>query len=328
MTHSFLPLPDLRSIGIDKIYQAAASNSAGTNRASNGLLVRCPASNHDDVHPSCLLNLSVGIWTCFGCSAHGDKLDLIIAAGRARTRSEAAAWLAENLSRRPRALQAQPRAQTRSLVAGVVASVRQLVATHAYQSASGDVVYEIRRFAVGASGGEKTFTTRRPDGLGNWIYHRSAACERAQCPCRGSGPLARRELTPVPYNAPALLAAGRDGRGVLCEGESDADRLIALGFVASTNAFGTNFKYPETWRKYFDAVPRWIVICDADLPGRKAAAERAAWIGPTAIVVDLFPSDDATSHGRDVSDWLSERPGTVDQQRAALIDLLRAACGK
>jgi DNA primase len=133
----------------------------------------------------------------------------------------------------------------------------------------------------------------------------------------------------LPYNLPAIVAAGKTGRtGILVEGEGDADALTAIGFTSCTNPYGVDFQYPMNWHRYFDAVPRWIVVCDSDAPGRKAAAERALFIGPSATIVDLFPDDTSEKHGRDVSDWRDMHHGTPEQQRESLLAIFRAALAR
>jgi hypothetical protein len=309
MTNSSLPLA-LSSVSIAEIYQAATGRAAGRNRASGGLLVRCPSSAHEDAHPSCLIKPDDGVWTCFSCNRRGGKLDIVIASGHARDRSAAALWLAHNLGRR-RELQEQPKAERWS---GDRAE-KILVATHSYVDADAVLTEQILRYRVAGGGRTKSFLTRRPNGAGEWIYHHAARCERGDCPCRGSGPLANTVPPVVPYNLPSVIAAGAAGRQcLLVEGESDADVLTRLGFVASTNQHGVDFQYPAAWHRYFDAVSRWVVLCDSDEPGRRAAAERAAFLGPLARVVDLFPGDIADKHGRDVSDW-----------RESLLTIFRAA---
>lgn len=170
----------------------------------------------------------------------------------------------------------------------------------------------------------KDFDMRRPDGAGKWIYHHRAACERATCPCHGDGPTARDVPAMVPYNLTGLLRAAREQRtAILVEGEGDADRLIELGFIATTNPYGTRFQYPQSWHHWFDTIPRWIVIPDADVPGRQAANERAAFIGVNAIVADLYPERTDRKNGPDISDWLDEHPKTQHDQRALLEKTLR-----
>jgi hypothetical protein len=320
------PTGGLDIISIRDVYEYAMGLAATTHRYGGRLLVRCPDRNHEDVHPSCLLKPDLGVWRCQACGAKGGKLDLVVAAGHATSRAQAREWLARatglpNVVRPQPALKDHRRQNEHS--------AREIRAVHSYCSEDGTVTEQCVRYRVDAVDGsrEKTFDMRRPDGTGNWIYHHRARCDRPTCACAGTGRLATIVPPVLPYRLPGILAAGREGRtAILVEGEGDADRLTALNLTATTNSYGTDFQYPSSWKRFFDAVPRWVVLCDADDPGRKAAAARAAFIGPTAIVVDLFPRDVAKKGGRDVSDWLALHPGKPEEQRAAVLAVLRTAC--
>lgn len=60
------------------------------------------------------------IWSCQACDARGGKLDMVVSAGKARSRFDARAWLAREtgrpifLARQPD-LKARPRIEARSV---------------------------------------------------------------------------------------------------------------------------------------------------------------------------------------------------------------------
>lgn len=101
----------------------------------------------------------------------------------------------------------------------------------------------------------------------------------------------------VPYNLPAVIAAKEVW---YVEGEKDADRLNALGLVATTTGGATGWR--DEYARYF-AGKTVNIIPDNDEPGRKHARTVADGIlrgGGSSVVVAL---PGLREHG-DVSDWL------------------------
>jgi putative DNA primase/helicase len=116
----------------------------------------------------------------------------------------------------------------------------------------------------------------------------------------------------VLYRWPELVAAGPDATLFVCEGEKDADRVAALGYIATTVAHGS-------WKgvDVSDVEDRDVIILeDADEPGVKkalATAQALRGVAKTIRIVRL-PGHEYTAekHGKDVSDWLDE-----DESRTA-----------
>ncbi|MEO0250179.1 MAG: hypothetical protein ABIN58_11775, partial [candidate division WOR-3 bacterium] len=81
---------------------------------------------------------------------------------------------------------------------------RRIVATYDYQDADGKLLYQVVRYEP------KGFAQRRPDGAGGWRWD-------------------LRDVKPVLYHLPDLLAAPADSTVYLCEGEKDCGSLRALG---------------------------------------------------------------------------------------------------
>lgn len=115
------------------------------------------------------------------------------------------------------------------------------------------------------------------------------------------------DLEPPLYHLPAVLAAVRDGRPVfVVEGEKDADRLTAIGHVATCNPMGAGKWRP--WHTAALAGAMVFVVADDDPPGLTHALtvvrelEAVAW-----SVVPMVPApgyNDVTAHldaGNDVS---------------------------
>jgi len=165
-----------------------------------------------------------------------------------------------------------------------------IVATYDYHDEPGRLLYQATRYAP------KTFKQRRPDPdrPGEWIWNMDGV---------------RRVL----YRLPEVIAAISDKRDVfVVEGEKDADALVRLGLMATTNVGGGGKWRPEYSDTLRDA-PGVIVIPDNDEPGRKHADAVCRDL-PNARILTL---PDLPPKG-DVSDWLS-RGGT----REMLEDLAR-----
>lgn len=167
----------------------------------------------------------------------------------------------------------------------------RVVATYDYRDPKGELLFQVLRFEG------KKFRQRRPDGHGGWVWK-----------------LGR---TPrVLYRLPELLAAGADEWVFIVEGEKDADRLAALGLVATTCPQGAG-----NWSKLSDDSAlhgrRVAIIGDKDEAGRRHAADVATRLQNRAKEVPVLelPGD-----GKDASDWL-HAGGTVDQ----LIRLVESA---
>ncbi len=153
---------------------------------------------------------------------------------------------------------------------------RRITATYDYRDAQGRLLYQVVRYAP------KGFALRRPDGKGGWRWNLSG-------------------VQPVLYRLPDLLRADPAQPVFVVEGEKDAERLWALGFVATTNPFGAG-----KWRQEFAEVLRdrdVIIIPDNDAPGRAHAEAVARSLQGLARSIRVLVLPDLPEHG-DVSDWL------------------------
>ncbi len=155
----------------------------------------------------------------------------------------------------------------------------QVVAVYDYRDASGRLLAQKLRRA------DKSFSWRRPDGKGGWIYNRQG----------------------VPHS---LYIAGTLSSGAVfvCEGEKDADNLHRLGCDAASGADGAG---PGKWRKEYTEQLRGCSVCvlgDNDGIGRDYAQETAAALYGTAASVRLLDLSkvwpDIPEHG-DVSDLIA-----------------------
>jgi hypothetical protein len=144
-----------------------------------------------------------------------------------------------------------------------------------YRDEVGTLLHQVLR------GRGKKFHQRRPGGHGGWINDLKGV---------------RRVL----YRLPELLARPSETVFV-AEGEKDADRLVSLGLLATTNSGGA-----EKWRPSYseDLVGRDVVILpDNDEPGLRHAEMVAKSCRGKAksVRVVLLPG---LGPKQDVSDWL------------------------
>lgn len=131
---------------------------------------------------------------------------------------------------------------------------------------------------------DKSFSWRRPDGKGGWIYNRQG----------------------VPHSL--YIAGELTGAVFVCEGEKDADNLYKLGCSAASGEDGAG---PGKWRKEYTEQLRGCAVCifqDNDEIGRAYAQETAAalyGVAASVKVLDLaaiWPN--IPEHG-DVSDLIA-----------------------
>ena len=177
-------------------------------------------------------------------------------------------------------------------LSGNVQQARRIVATYDYCDEDGILLFQVIRFDP------KGFSQRRPDGAGGWEWNLQGV---------------RRVL----YRLPELLAADPAKPVFIVEGEKDADNLIKLGLVATTNPMGAKKWLPE-YSGYIE--DRHVVIVpDNDKDGAEHVPEVAYSAHGATKSVRVLELAGLPDHG-DVSDWL-EQGHTADE----LMDLARRA---
>lgn len=124
------------------------------------------------------------------------------------------------------------------------------VAEWDYRDADGNLLFQVVRLEDGTISGDgkpaKTYRQRRPDDSARDGWNWST-----------------KGVQMVPYRLPELMAAIRAGETVfVVEGEKAADRLIAEGIPATTNARGAG-KWQRELNQYF-AGARLVVLPDND----------------------------------------------------------------
>lgn len=166
-----------------------------------------------------------------------------------------------------------------------------------YRGLERELLY--RTVRIDQPGRKKTFRAQRPDGAGGWLN-------------------GLKDVPRVLYRLPELLAADKAEPIYLAEGERKADRLAAMGFVATACAFGA-----KGWRDDYAATltGRTVAILpDNDQEGRDFADRARRSIeaaGGKALLIEL----PGLPPKGDIVDWT----GTVEQLRDLTAQALAAA---
>jgi putative DNA primase/helicase len=165
---------------------------------------------------------------------------------------------------------------------------KKICETYDYTDEAGNLLFQSVRFEP------KSFSQRRPNGKGGWIY-------------KG---IFKNGTRPVLYRLPIVVEAVREGRTIfVVEGEQDVHRLEREGLTATTNPMGAG-----KWREEFSdtlAGADVKIIPDNDRPGRKHARKVAKSLRGRARNVQIVELPGLPVAG-DVSDWF-DGDGTVEQ---------------
>jgi putative DNA primase/helicase len=153
---------------------------------------------------------------------------------------------------------------------------KRVVATYDYIDEDGELLFQSVRFEP------KDFRQRRPDGMGGWIWDLKG-------------------VSRVLYRLPQLVESEDGATVYVVEGEKDADRLTALGFIATSSAGGAG-KWRDEYSEYLSG-KHVIIIPDNDEPGRQHAEQVARSVHGVAASVRVVTLPGLPPKG-DVSDWL------------------------
>ena len=162
---------------------------------------------------------------------------------------------------------------------------RKIVAVYQYRDETNTIVHETVRYEP------KRFLQRRPDGNGEFIWKDVF-----------------KDVRPVIYNLPEILAAPADQVVWICEGEKDAGNLMAAGLLATCNPIGALEVAGFLSEFLRGRVVR--IIPDNDPPEnqypRGKGAEHALRVARSLAGVAASVRIVTLSHdGKDVSDWLA-----------------------
>lgn len=158
------------------------------------------------------------------------------------------------------------------------------VAVYHYQDENGQEVRQKIRFEP------KDFRIRHQNAAGEWVYK------------AGDGPA-------VLYRLPEVMAAITEGRTIfVCEGEKDADRLVSLGLVTTTNIEGAaqpnqRAKWKTEYTTQLEGASCVVLLPDNDGPGKAHMAHIAKELAGKVSDVRVVELPGLPPKG-DVSDWL------------------------
>ena len=169
-----------------------------------------------------------------------------------------------------------------------------------YQDENSHTLYSKIRIEPGFDGKDKSFFYERLDDSGN-IIKSLVGCRR------------------VLYKLPELLKAIHEKKTVfLVEGEKDADKLIEYGLIATTTSESLK------WNQEFTEILKdadVVILYDMDKTGleRKNLLCKTLYEKTKRLrVVDLPGLAYQDSHGKDISDWLSE--GNTTEKLLQIVD--------
>jgi hypothetical protein len=164
------------------------------------------------------------------------------------------------------------------------------VAAFGYRDEAGALQFQVWRYPA-TDNGKKTFKQARPVP-GGWS-------------------LGIEGVRRVPYRLPELHVTDPSAWVLVTEGQKDADRLAALGFVATTNPMGAG-----KWRAEYSAHLRGRRVClllDNDPDGESHGEKTGALLAGVASEVRVLRLPGLPAKG-DVSDWL-DAGGTAHELR-------------
>lgn len=223
------------------------------------------------------VDLAAGRWYSHEEELGGGVLDLLARELGLATRAEQLRWLESNGFKERSEAPATPKPKQTS----------SITATYDYTDEHGELLFQAVRMEP------KSFRQRRPEGNG-WKW-------------------SVKGVRQVPYRLPELLARPNDPVFIV-EGEKDADRLVALGLLATCNAAGAG-KWTDKHSEHL-ANRRVIVLPDNDDAGHDHAEKVRTSLEAVGAQVRVVALPSLPAKG-DVSDWLEG--GNTKEQLLALL---------
>lgn len=248
----------------------------------------CPLTTHKEGHQCVNLDKDLQIWYCNDCGQGGTVIDWLIFE-KGISVKEAMEELGGLISPEPSNKEDDRQRPTpevgRPLEANVEAGSHpqpKILKTYDYTDENGKVVYQVVRFEP------KDFRQRKPKGT-SWEYNLDG-------------------VTRVLFNLPNVL---RSKTVFVTEGEKDAETLIELGYVATTNCGGSS-----AWLEAYADILKGkdiVVVPDNDTAGERLFKNIVASVKELANSVKRL---NVPSEHKDVTDWITSIP---EDKRKGLI---------
>ncbi|PKH45500.1 topoisomerase, partial [Dehalococcoides mccartyi] len=136
----------------------------------------------------------------------------------------------------------------------------------------------------------KSFTQRRPDGKGDWIYNLKG-------------------ITPVLYRLPELSATPKGQVVFIAEGEKGVNSLVEHGLTATCSPMGAG-KWREEYNSAF--INRDVIILpDNDEPGKHHAEQVLTCLSKIAKTVQIVQLT-GLKEKEDIHDWFNQGHSSQD----------------
>lgn len=164
------------------------------------------------------------------------------------------------------------------------------VCAYDYTDENGRLLYQKVRYEP------KTFKQRQKNSDGQWVWGMDGV---------------RRVL----YRLPEVVATPDL---FLVEGEKDADSLVSLGFVATTNTEGSS-QWLDSYSDYLKG-KNVVVIPDNDDPGRKHAEQVTRSLAGKAAKIFKF---EVPAPDKDISDFIKRHNGSARAEILKILDELK-----
>jgi hypothetical protein len=333
---------DIRSrVDLRAIHSFATGLSANgheiVTRGQRSVVVECVF--HDDSSPSLHLFYEQPDphYHCFVCGAHGDCFTYV-QQSFSLSFKEALAWIVErNLAGYVPEISAMPvlppPKSTGTSDGKRLKLTNKRTEEYLYRDADGTVVSKL----VVIRGETEDGATRKLPSRRHPDPHVNGPCKHCEAfwDLRPDKPDSWRNHHPngwgygdnldrqIPYRYDRLTVASPDDTWIWPEGEKCVEAHVELGIEASTNPNGCAFRFPDWWVEPLKRPAGWIIVPDADAPGRIAGLRRYAWMKRNGLRVsyaDLFPD---RWDGYDSADLLAKGDVSYEQYRQLLTDASR-----
>ncbi|AII61453.1 DUF3631 domain-containing protein [Dehalococcoides mccartyi] len=161
---------------------------------------------------------------------------------------------------------------------------RRIDALYDYRDKDGKLLYQVVRYKP------KSFTQRRPDGKGDWIYNLKG-------------------ITPVLYRLPELSATPKGQVVFIAEGEKGVNSLVEQGLTATCSPMGAG-KWREEYNSAF--INRDVIILpDNDEPGKHHAEQVLTCLSKIAKTVKIIQLT-GLKEKEDIHDWFNQGHSSQD----------------